>query len=100
MAGVTRVATLKVVVDADGKVGSIAARGRFVIGDGAKFVCDLSGYSGKKTLFRFVSAQSVKGAFAPENIEFTGPYAKFAELRQTDTSIEVTLNRGTLLLFK
>jgi len=98
--GVTRVATLKVVVDADGKVGSIAARGRFVIRDGAKFVCDLSGYSGKKTLFRLVSAQSVEGSFAPQNIEFTGPYAKFAELRQSGSTIEVALNRGTMILLK
>ena len=71
-----------------------------MVGDGAKFVCDLSGYTGKKTLFRFVSAQSVNGAFAPENVEFIGPYAKFAELRQTGTTIEVSLNRGTMILFK
>ncbi len=99
-AGVTRVSTLKFASDASGDSGALTAARDLVIAEDAKFVFDLSAYAGKKTLFRLASAKNVKGAFAPENVEFIGPYAKFAELRQTGTSLEVSLSRGTMILFK
>ena len=40
------------------------------------------------------------GNVTSENVEIIGPYAKFAELRQTGTSIEVSLNRGTMVFFR
>ncbi len=99
-AGVTRVSTLKFAADASGESGVLTAARDLVIAEDAKFVFDLSAYAGKKTLFRLASAKNVKGAFALGNVEFIGPYAKFAELRQTGTTIEVSLNRGTMILFK
>jgi hypothetical protein len=99
-AGVNCVATLKAVVDADGNAGSVTASGTFYVQDDSRFVFDLSTYEGSKSTFPVVRAGAVSGRFSAENVEISGNGSKYAILRQTETSVDVVVNRGLVLYLK
>ena len=61
---------------------------------------DLSTYEGSKSTFPVVRAGAVSGRFAAENVEISGNGSKYAILRQTETSVDVIVNRGLVLYLK
>jgi hypothetical protein len=94
------VSTLKVKPDRQGNISLISASESVVISDGVLFECDFSDYAGEKISFPIVTASNIIGSFAPENINIIGDAASCSVLRQTNTSIDVIVNRGLMLMIK
>lgn len=97
---VTRTSTMKFILDEYGNAGKINLSGKLVIGEGASLVCDTGTYNGRKSRFKLVEANSITGSFDSENITFLGDSAKIADIRTTETTVELVIDRGFILSIK
>ncbi len=94
------IAKIKVKPNSQGNVSLISASGNVVLSEGVSLECDFSEYEGEKSIFPIVSAANIIGAFKTENVVFKGNGANYASLRQTETSIDVVVSRGLIIMVK
>jgi hypothetical protein len=93
-------AKIKVKPNSQGNVSFISASGNVELSEGVSLECDFSEYEGEKSIFPIVSAANITGAFKTENVVFKGNGANYASLRQTETSIDVVVSRGLIIMVK
>ena len=91
---------LKFVFGADGFSGGVTAT-NLVIASGAKLEVDARGYTGTKARFKLLTAASVTGAFADQDITITTDSAfREARLEWKNGSLVFVKPRGTIMILR